>query len=95
MLEPIISCPHCQKEIKLTESLAAPLVEATRRDFDRKLTAKDNEIAGREAAVREQQNSAYLRLFAVKKPEARRFYESEALKLVGLCVNWSARIGSP
>ena len=27
--EPIIVCPKCKTEIKLTESLAAPLIETT------------------------------------------------------------------
>jgi hypothetical protein len=30
-VEPVIVYPNCKKEIRLTESLAAPLVEATRR----------------------------------------------------------------
>ena len=33
MPELTITCPECKKEIKLTESLAAPLVESTRRDY--------------------------------------------------------------
>ena len=37
MVEPVIACPHCHKEIKLTESLAAPLVEATRREYETRL----------------------------------------------------------
>jgi hypothetical protein len=57
MVEPVIQCPHCHKEIKLTESLAAPLVEATRQEFETKLARKDSEIAQREAAVREQEQS--------------------------------------
>jgi hypothetical protein len=57
MVEPIIQCPYCQKEIKLTESLAAPLVAATRQEFEKKLLEKDNEISSREAAVREQEQS--------------------------------------
>ncbi len=57
MVEPVISCPHCHKEIKLNESLAAPLVEATRREFETKLAEKDTEIARREAAVRDQEQS--------------------------------------
>lgn len=57
MDEPVIQCPNCQKEIKLTESLAAPLVEATRREFETKLAEKDTEIARREAAVRAQEQS--------------------------------------
>ena len=57
MIEPVITCPHCHKEIKLNESLAAPLVEATRREFETKLAEKDTEIARREAAVRDQEQS--------------------------------------
>jgi hypothetical protein len=57
MVEPVIQCPHCHKEIKLTESLAAPLVEATRHEYVTKLADKDSEIARREAAVRDQEQS--------------------------------------
>jgi hypothetical protein len=57
MVEPVIQCPHCHKEIKLTESLAAPLVEATRHEYETKLADKDSEIARREAAVRDQEQS--------------------------------------
>jgi hypothetical protein len=31
MSEPTITCPNCKSEIKLTESLAAPLIDATRK----------------------------------------------------------------
>jgi len=57
MVEPVIVCPACKQEIKLTESLAAPLVEATRQEYERKLAEKDSEIGGREATIREQQQS--------------------------------------
>ncbi len=52
MIEPVIECPHCHKEIKLTESLAAPLVEATRLEFEQKLAEKDSEVARRESQLR-------------------------------------------
>ena len=52
MIEPVIECPHCHKEIKLTESLAAPLVEATRLEFEAKLAERDLGIARREAELR-------------------------------------------
>ena len=29
MAEPTVTCPNCKTEIKLTESLAAPLLEAS------------------------------------------------------------------
>lgn len=54
MSEPTIVCPNCRHEVKLTESLAAPLLEATRRDFERRLADKDAGIAKREAAIQQQ-----------------------------------------
>ena len=37
MTEPTITCPACKTEIKLTESLAAPLIEPTGKQFEQKL----------------------------------------------------------
>ena len=51
--EPTIICPSCKTEIKLTESLAALLVEATRRDYDQRVAHKDINIAKRESLLRE------------------------------------------
>lgn len=56
-VEPVIVCPNCKKDIRLTESLAAPLVEATRRQYEQKLADKDSEIAKREAEVRRQEKA--------------------------------------
>ena len=55
MNEPIVTCPHCKTEIKLTESLAAPLIESTRRGYEEQLAQKDAEVGRREAAVRQAQ----------------------------------------
>src|SRR3984957_12446648 len=55
MAEPTIICPKCKNEIKLTESLAAPLIESTRKDFEKRLAQKDIDIAGREKTVLEQE----------------------------------------
>ncbi len=43
MAEPTIICPKCKAEIKLTESLAAPLIESTRLAYEQRLTQKDEE----------------------------------------------------
>ena len=55
MTEPIIICPKCKTEIKLNESLAAPLIEATRREFERQLAQKDEDISSREASLCERE----------------------------------------
>jgi len=53
MPEPTVLCPQCKTEIKLTESLAAPLLESVRRDYEQRLTQKDNDIAKREKLLHE------------------------------------------
>jgi hypothetical protein len=55
MIEPTIVCPNCKTEIKLTESLAAPLIETTRKQFEQQLAKKDSDIALREQAMREKE----------------------------------------
>ena len=55
MSEPTVACPNCRTEIKLTESLAAPLVEATRRDFEKRLAQKENDWRLREVDLRQQE----------------------------------------
>jgi len=57
MAEPTIICPKCKNEIKLTESLAAPLVESTRRDYEQRLAQKDLEMAGREKSIRDREEA--------------------------------------
>jgi hypothetical protein len=44
MSEPMIICPSCKMEIKLTESLAAPLIESTRREYEKRLAQKDADV---------------------------------------------------
>ncbi len=57
MTEPTITCPSCKVEIKLTESLAAPLIDATRREYERRLAQKDSDVAKREAALHEREEA--------------------------------------
>jgi len=55
MAEPTVVCPQCKTEIKLTESLAAPLLESIRRDYEQRLTQKDTEVAKREKLLHERE----------------------------------------
>ena len=54
MSEPVITCPNCHSEIKLTESLAAPLIEAARKGYEERFAEKDAAVAKRETAVGDQ-----------------------------------------
>lgn len=54
MTDPTITCPNCRTEVKLTDSLAAPLIEATRTQYEQKLAVKEAEVAAREISIRKQ-----------------------------------------
>jgi hypothetical protein len=54
MSEPVITCPNCHSQNKLTESLAAPLIEAARKGYEERFAEKDAAVAQREATVRDQ-----------------------------------------
>ncbi|CAI3937551.1 DUF2130 domain-containing protein [Commensalibacter communis] len=52
MTEPVISCPHCHTDILLTESLAAPLVMATKQEYEHKTSEFMKKISEREQVLR-------------------------------------------
>jgi hypothetical protein len=54
--DPQIICPKCHTEIKLTESLAAPLIAQTRQQFEQQLAAKETELGHREAELKRAQD---------------------------------------
>lgn len=54
MTEPTITCPSCSTEIKLTKSLAAPLIRATREEYEAKIARKDVELSKRETELKQQ-----------------------------------------
>lgn len=55
MSEPQIVCPKCNTEIRLTESLAAPLIAETRKRFEQQLAQKEADFSKREAGLRQSQ----------------------------------------
>jgi hypothetical protein len=57
MIEPIITCPNCSTEIKLTESLAAPIVQAARKEYEAKVAEKESDFSKREKELRILQKS--------------------------------------
>ena len=55
MTEPTIICPNCKTEIRLTESLAAPLIAATRQQYEQRLSQQAAEINQREQHLSERE----------------------------------------
>ena len=78
MIEPTIPCPQCKAQIKLTESLAAPLVEETRREYERRMEQNSLECAKREEAVRQQEQAFLKKREEWKAAEQERFRQERA-----------------
>lgn len=53
MIDPTITCPSCSTEIKLTEQLAAPLIRATREEYEARIARKDAEVSRRESEIQD------------------------------------------
>ena len=56
MTDPQIVCPNCRTEIKLTDSLAAPLLAEARQQFEQQLSIKEADFGRREALLKQMQD---------------------------------------
>jgi predicted DNA-binding transcriptional regulator YafY len=57
LTEPTIICPKCKTEIKLTESLAAPLIEATKQDFEQRLAQQREAFEARKTTLKDREEA--------------------------------------
>jgi hypothetical protein len=73
--EPVIACPNCSVEIRVTESLAAPLLQATRQEYEQKLSQQQIVLAQKETVLKNQQQAL---------EEARQSIETEIAEKVKL-----------
>lgn len=74
--QPTAACPNCGSPVPLTEALAAPLLEATRADYESKLSAQKDEfqaqqqaLVGRERAAEEARQQLEKREADLKRKE--------------------------
>ena len=79
--EPVIQCPHCQGDIKLTESLAAPFIRAREAEFKR----QEAGLREREAAVRAQRDTLDAQI-AERVASERKKVEEEAQRKARLAL---------
>jgi len=80
MSETLITCPNCKKEFPLTESLAAPLVESTRREYEQKLSQKEIDMGKREAALARERETLDEKVAAQLKTEREKIATEESKK---------------
>jgi hypothetical protein len=91
MNDPTITCPRCNAEIKLTESLAAPLLASTRQEFERRLAdqeartlQREAELKRREEAIQKERESINEQIAGKLKEEKSRIAAEEAKKAKAL-----------
>lgn len=72
MNEPTITCPSCKSDIKLTESLAGPLLEQTRRQFVEQLNEKDRLVEKVQADIAAEKKRVELERQAIEATVAAR-----------------------
>jgi hypothetical protein len=57
MQEPTITCPRCETSIKLTDSLASPMIAAAKQQFEKKLADFQSILQAKEMKLVEAQNA--------------------------------------
>jgi hypothetical protein len=80
MTEPTITCPKCGSEIRLTESLAAPLIAATRLQFEQRLAERARRAAEESKKARIE-SAAELETKARELADLRGVLETRSAKL--------------
>lgn len=78
MGEPTVVCPQCKNEIKLTESLAAPLLESVRRSYEQRLAQKDADIVKREKQLLERETSVQKQKESIDEQIAQKLQQERA-----------------
>lgn len=81
MTEPVIKCPNCGSEIRLTDSVIAPFLDSTRRDFDERLKHETQRIAAEEASRSKQLLEADLAKRAAELADLRLLVQEKEGKL--------------
>jgi len=76
--EPTVTCPKCGTVIKLTESLAGPLVEQTRLEYERRIAEMDADAAKREKELQGREKEVTKEKARIKQQVAEQLEEERA-----------------
>jgi hypothetical protein len=79
MSAPQILCPKCSSPIKLTDTLAAPLIAKTRKQLEQQLAQKDADFAQREVSLRKSQKALAKAREAIDDEVAKRLQSERVL----------------
>ena len=72
MSEITIKCPSCRCDLRLTESLAAPLIETTRKKYEAIIALKENEVLKKEAELNAQKDKLDIEKKEIQKEVQKR-----------------------
>lgn len=75
-----IECPHCHRSFKLNETLAAPLVEETRRKLEREFERKEEDLDAKRKAFADEQKTAERARRDIEKERAALAKEREMIE---------------
>lgn len=76
--EPTVTCPKCGTIIKLTESLAGPLVEQTRLEYEHRIAEMDADAARREKELKGREKEVAKEKARIKQQVAEQIEEERA-----------------
>jgi hypothetical protein len=57
MADQVIICPHCNREIPLTEAISHQIREQLRKEFDSEVKKKEQELFQKEQALSEKEKA--------------------------------------
>ena len=82
--DPLIACPDCGTEFRLTETLARPLLEATRREALQAALERERALDAREATLRASERGVKADQAQIEQELAKRV-EAERVELMEAC----------
>jgi hypothetical protein len=91
MSEQTINCPQCGMEIKLTESLAAPLVATVRSEYEKKLREQTKSVAAEQEALSQREAALQVARSEVQKQVDQQVEAKLAAERQGLVKSEAAR----
>ena len=81
---PVITCPKCGAEVKLTESLAAPMMDSMRKQFEERMADHDREVAAREQKIQARAQEVEIREQSIHENVSSLFSEKLAAEKLAI-----------
>jgi len=90
MADQVIICPHCDREIPLTEAISHQIREQLRKEFDAEVKKKDQELAQKEQALSEKEKvmeEDFAKKIKIEKAKLEEEAKRKAEQTIGIELN--------